>query len=58
MAQRVVASMRLEKPQRAAVSPGMARILPGNSEDAPRINPDDDGLDSKELQHVPDKLYY
>jgi hypothetical protein len=49
MTQRVVASMRLEKPQRAAVSPGMARILLSNSEDAPRINPDDDRLDPEEL---------
>jgi hypothetical protein len=41
--------MRLEKPQQAAVSPRMARILPSNGEDAPRINSDDDRLDPEEL---------
>jgi hypothetical protein len=41
--------MRLEKPQRAAVSSRIARILSSNGEDAPRINSNNDRLDSKEL---------
>jgi hypothetical protein len=49
--------MYLEKPQRAAVPPRIARTLAGGK-GALYINSDDNKPNSKELQHVLDKLYY
>jgi hypothetical protein len=52
----MVASMFDKNSNRAALPPGMARILP--KEDTLHIEPNDDKPDPEELKYVPQKLHH
>jgi hypothetical protein len=54
----VATMMNNEDPRRSALPPGMARVLPDEEDDPPRIDPSDDKPDPEELRYVPEKLHH